>query len=225
MKPPKACRNCRESKRKCARQSNRVGEPCDPCQQRNLVCAGSVARLPTSPHSLLPKPAKIHNEINSSETNESLCVRSQELPIHIATRLVDYYLDKLHNRPHSLFQPTKLRTQVQDGSVNKALLLAICSMGSRFDDNEQIRLLENSLMEESKRLLLTDLENICIENVQTCILIANLYAAHLNPSSEALFFRRYYPLPLNTRKLASFSKGSISYHLTMVQESQPACYK
>lgn len=45
-------------------------------------------------------------------------------------------------------------------------------------------------MDESKRLLLADLERICVENIQTCILLANLYAAHLNPSSEALFFRK-----------------------------------
>ncbi|KAF5672747.1 hypothetical protein FDENT_10549 [Fusarium denticulatum] len=62
-------------------------------------------------------------------------------------------------------------------------------MGARFDAHENIRALEDTYIGESKRLLLADLENICIENVQTCILIANLYAAHLNPSSEALFFR------------------------------------
>jgi hypothetical protein len=203
MKHPTACHHCRETKRKCTRQSHRVGGPCEPCQRRNLVCAGSRALLPTSSQLLLPKPKQIHDETNGSEASESLTLQSQQLPVHILTRLVNYYLDKLHNRPHSLFQPTKLRTQVQDGSVNKALLLAVCSMGSRFDDDEQIRLLENSLMEESKRLLLADLENICIENVQTCILIANLYAAHLNPSSEALFFRGYYPLSLDTRSPAS----------------------
>ncbi|KAF5595303.1 uncharacterized protein FSUBG_9203 [Fusarium subglutinans] len=82
-----------------------------------------------------------------------------------------------------------LKKQVRDGSINKALLLSLCAMGSRFDQDEQIRCLENSYNNESKRLLLTDLENICIENVQTCILLANLFAAHLNPSSETLFFR------------------------------------
>lgn len=46
-------------------------------------------------------------------------------------------------------------------------------------------------MKESKRRLLADLENICVENVQCCVLIANLCAAHLNPTSEALYFRWY----------------------------------
>ncbi|KAF5646091.1 uncharacterized protein FTJAE_2180 [Fusarium tjaetaba] len=65
-------------------------------------------------------------------------------------------------------------------------------MGARFDAHDKIRSLEDTYIGESKGLLLADLENICIENVQTCILIANLYAAHLNPSSEALFFRKWY---------------------------------
>jgi hypothetical protein len=112
-----------------------------------------------------------------------------DVPLHIAARLVHHYLDKVHNRPHSLFYPTKLRKEVQDGSINEALLLAICCMGARFDDDPQVRSLENSLMDESKRLLLGDLENVCFEEVQTCILVANLAAAHLNPSSESLFFR------------------------------------
>jgi hypothetical protein len=64
-------------------------------------------------------------------------------------------------------------------------------MAARFDEDDQIRSLENSYMDESKRLLLAEIESICIDNVQTCILLANLYAAHLNPSSEALFFRKF----------------------------------
>lgn len=191
MKHPRACRQCRESKRRCVRRSHQVGEPCEPCQRRKLVCANS--RTGAHSQSLLPKaeepqPQEVIPE--STASSEPSCPR---VPTHVAVRLVDHYLEKLHNRPHSLFHPAKLRMQVRDGSVNQALLLAICSMASRFDDDEEIRLLENCLMDESKSKLLADLENICIENIQTCILIANLYAAHLKPSSEALFFRMPYP--------------------------------
>lgn len=181
MRPPKACHGCRQSKRKCTRRSGRVGDACDQCQAKNLKCAGaltsaSARRLPLLPRSESPIETTIHNAV--------------DVKLDVAVRLVDFYLTKLHNRPHSLFHPATLRAQVQDGSLNKALLLAICSMGTRFDEDDQIRSLENSYMDESKRLLLADLERICIENVQTCVLLANLYAAHLNPSSEALFFRK-----------------------------------
>ncbi|KAH6874036.1 fungal-specific transcription factor domain-containing protein [Thelonectria olida] len=189
MRHPKACRQCRDSKRKCIRDGHRVGEACEPCQRRNLACASSLANVPPSPYLLLPKTAPTQPKVTTSETDDSPSRHSSFVSTQVAVRLVDYYLEKLHNRPHSLFHPTKLRTQVQDGSVNQALLLAICSLGARFDNDEDIRSLEDSWMDESKQLLLADLENVCVENAQTCILIANLYAAHLKSSSEALFFR------------------------------------
>ncbi|KAM0555078.1 hypothetical protein ACHAPJ_006427 [Fusarium lateritium] len=178
MRPPKACHGCRQSKRKCTRRSGRVGDACDQCQTKNLKCTGSIPRPSVRQHPLLPSTT------SPADTTEDFHVSNE-----VATRLVGFFLTKLHNRPHSLFHPATLETQVQDGSIHRGLLLAICSTGARFDDDDEIRSLENSYMDESKRLLLADLENICIENVQTCILIANLYAAHLNPSSEALFFR------------------------------------
>ncbi|OGE53531.1 hypothetical protein PENARI_c007G08863 [Penicillium arizonense] len=61
-------------------------------------------------------------------------------------------------------------------------------MGSRFSHDPQIRLLEPQLISESKRFLKADLENICLENIQTCVLVANLCAAHSVTSTEALFF-------------------------------------
>ncbi|VUC33639.1 unnamed protein product [Clonostachys rosea] len=178
MKPLKSCHECRRSKRKCTRRSGQIGESCDHCQVKNLKCTASLANVPPRGHALLPK-------LNPTPHQES----SINVPVDVAARLTDYYLTKLHNRPHSLFHPATLKKQIQDGSINKALLLSICSMGARFDTDNKIRSLEDTYSNESKRLLLADLENICIENVQTCILIANLYAAHLNPSSEALFFR------------------------------------
>ncbi|CAJ0543881.1 Ff.00g039730.m01.CDS01 [Fusarium sp. VM40] len=83
-------------------------------------------------------------------------------------------------------------------------------MGARFDEDDEIRSLEGNYMEESKRLLLADLENICIENVQTCILIANLFAAHLNPSSEALFFR------IGVNLLQIMEAGSCTAAMTLI---------
>lgn len=187
MRPPKACYGCRQSKRKCTRRSGRVGDACDQCQAKNLKCAGSLTTrsAPARPPPLLPR---------SGSPPETTLDSSVDVTIDVAVRLVDFYLTKLHNRPHSLFHPVTLRAKVQDGSINKALLLAICSMGARFDEDDQIRFLENSYMNESKRLMLADLERICVENAQTCILLANLYAAHLNPSSEALFFRKCHHL-------------------------------
>lgn len=190
MKTPKACRQCRDSKRKCTRLAQAAGEPCDQCQKRSLSCTGIFGSHPKtpSPAVLLPKQdLETRAEADTRTSHEDL--GPADVSPGEAVVLVDYYLDKLHNRPASLFHPHRLRKQVRECSLNRALLLAICSMGSRFSPDEEIRAREISLMNESKRLLLADLENICLENVQTCIMIANLSAAHLKPSSEALFFR------------------------------------
>lgn len=181
MRPPKACHRCRQSKRKCTRRSGRVGDACDQCQAKNLKCAGSLTTALVRPLPLLPR---------NDNPREAALPDAVDVTIDVAVRLVGFYLTKLHNRPHSLFHPVTLRSNVQDGSINKALLLALCSMAARFDEDDHIRSLESSYMDESKRLLLSNLERICVENVQTCILLANLYAAHLNPTSEALFFRK-----------------------------------
>ncbi|RSL74387.1 hypothetical protein CEP53_000283 [Fusarium sp. AF-6] len=69
--------------------------------------------------------------------------------------------------------------------------------------------MELSLLDESKRLLQSDLENICLENIQTCILIANLCASHGNPSSEALYFRIGNSMAQIMRLNSPTSTGSI----------------
>lgn len=210
MKPPKACHECRRTKRRCTRRSGQVGDSCDQCQMKSLKCTASLANVPARTHALLPNPSPTRHQDTSID-----------VPVDVAIRLVDYYLTKLHNRPHSLFHPATLKKQVQNGSVNKALLLSICSMGARFDADDDVRSLESTYNNESKRLLLADLENICIENVQTCILIANLYAAHLNPSSEALFFRKLHQrrsiLPVTYRSQASVSTCYKSWKPALVR--------
>jgi hypothetical protein len=114
---------------------------------------------------------------------------SIDLHDKIVVELVEHYIDKLHDRPHSLFHLPTLRVSVQKRTIKKALLLAICGLGSRFSTQAEICVLEQQLTATAKRLILADLENICLENIQTCILVANLCAANGTPSSEALFFR------------------------------------
>ncbi|KUL92275.1 hypothetical protein ZTR_02401 [Talaromyces verruculosus] len=71
-------------------------------------------------------------------------------------------------------------------------------MGSHVSTQPTLRSLEPLLTAESKRLLQIDLERVCLENIQTCILVANLCVAHENPSSEFLFFRKLSP-PFHAR--------------------------
>lgn len=116
-----------------------------------------------------------------------------EVISEVAEELVGHYLDKVHDRPHSLFHPQTLRDRVRDGTTSHALLLAICSMGARFSPDPDIRHLEPALTAKSQSLLQADLTNMTLENIQTCILVANLCAANRNHKDEALFFRKDVP--------------------------------
>ncbi len=58
----------------------------------------------------------------------------------------------------------------------------------RFSAHAEIRAQGAEFAMESKRLLKADLERICLENVQACILIGNLCGAEANADSESLFF-------------------------------------
>jgi hypothetical protein len=100
-------------------------------------------------------------------------------------------LTKIHDRPHSIFHSSTLWSKIRQKSVSRPLLLAICATGAHLSKQPTVRSLIPLLTAECKRLLQNSMEQICLENIQTCILVANLCAAHANPSSEFLFFRMY----------------------------------
>lgn len=180
MGAAKACQQCRDAKRKCLRREA-VGS-CAQCIKRNIVCSNelSVRRAPQ----LVPGHSRMIEQ--QEELEESI-----DLPEEIVIELVEHYIDKIHDRPHSLFHLPTLRESVRTGNINRASLMAMCSIGSRFSIHPEIRMLGEHLTAESKRLILAGLEDISLESIQTCILVANLCAADGRPSSEALFFRKW----------------------------------
>lgn len=177
MKHPKACTQCRKTKRKCVHQS--TGQPCVSCRDRQLQC------------SLRSRPSAQPRFLIRREPEQPVAAPNPQLdlPKTVIQEVVEHYLDKIHDRPHSLFHPATLRDNVRDGTVSRPLLLAFCGMGSRFSADANMRQLGVPLMDQARQLFLADLENISVENTQCCVLVANLCAAYLNPSSEALFFR------------------------------------
>lgn len=174
----KACQQCRAAKRKCLRCSD-FGS-CEPCLRKSILCS-NTRRIRREP---LIAPS--HTTVRIEGKDED----NIELPRETVTELVEHYIDKIHDRPHSLFHLPTLRESIRTGNMKKALILAICAMGSTFSPHPDIRLLRDQLTVQSKKLLLDNLEDICLENIQTCILVANLCAANASPSSEALFFRK-----------------------------------
>ncbi|KAH6652252.1 hypothetical protein BKA67DRAFT_351559 [Truncatella angustata] len=188
MKPPRACRQCRESKRKCTRA--RLGEVCRSCQQRELRCDGA-----------LPKSALGNGTLAEPEVSEELPIMIaadkshdyclvMDLPQETTVQLVEYYLEKVHDRAHSIFHLPTLRTQLKDGTLSKPVVYAICAIGSKFSSNSNLRNLEAPLTAQAKHLLQAQLVDICLENIQACILVSVLMAGSCETTVEAFFVRK-----------------------------------
>lgn len=143
MRKAKSCLRCREVKRKCTRIES--SSTCTQCEQRRLRCSCST-RDRSSSRLLLPTDGT--PGVNPGQF--SIYDQSND----VFTDLVDIYLRKLHDRPHSLFHEPTLREQTRRGLLNKALLFAICGMSCLFSDSPKIRTLENQYATEPKRLLL-----------------------------------------------------------------------
>ncbi|OJD38883.1 uncharacterized protein BKCO1_3000229 [Diplodia corticola] len=177
MKVAKACRQCRESKRKCTSASD--AHCCTPCQRKQLPCslAGNRSRqrapiLPQPPLPASPSPAEpLDGHVSPSQT--AIC------------ELVDLYITLIHDKPHSLFHEPTIRQAASAGSISNQVL---CGISALFHENPAIRAQGTAFAQEAKRLLKEDVENICIANVQACILVANVCGANNEATSEALFF-------------------------------------
>lgn len=171
MKLAKACRQCRDGKRKCDRPATCV--PCKQCTRRKLRCSGAAATLKTPLLSPQPRPSTPVQSLPSLEVRRELC---------------DLYISYIHDKPHTLFHEPTLRQEVADGSVSRAVLYGVLGLSARFSNHDEIRLQAEGFAMESRRELKVDLEHICLENVQACILIGNLCGAEGNNNTEALFF-------------------------------------
>ena len=191
MRSPTACVQCQRAKRRCIR--HRPAEPCISCQHRRLPCEGKRQGRPPGQRTLLARSGTTTRPFrNSSQQHtERQLGRVPHLPLGTAIELVDHYVDKFDSRPHSIFHPATLRSQVRNGSLNTALLYAICAIGCKFSGNPDTRGQGPDLAAESRRLLQADISNICLENIQTCILIAMLSVGHGDSASETIFFRTY----------------------------------
>lgn len=187
MKAARSCLQCRQSKRKCIRPG--PGECCESCQHRKLKCSAQLRRQTRDHTPSFAEPISIEEQA-TPPTLRSECENPPNLPWEITVELVEVYLERVHDRPHSIFHPATLRSDLRNGAIGGALLCAICAIGSKFSSNLDRRSLETRLTSEAKRLLQADLENVCLENIQTSILIAALSSGNYQASSEALFVRK-----------------------------------
>lgn len=198
MRQATACKQCRIPKRKCIREgSDRV---CTPCRQRNLTCGSTDTQRRELRHS---HRAGSRRAISPSH-NEGAADNVDRLSQAEFLGLVEIYLTKIHGQAHSIFHPPTLRRQLRNNSVPKALLYSMCAIGSKFSPDPQHGEIGRHLALEAKRLLQADMENICLENIQACVLVSMLGAGNCHISSEALFIGKKQP-PLESSTTCSTS--------------------
>ena len=188
MRLPTACIQCRQAKRRCIRPE--AGEKCTSCKHRQLICEGILKTRRVGQRTLVPRSSATVSPSNkSSQHHDGEIGPRPSLSQGTAIELVELYLDKFHGRPHSLFHPGTLRSRVCSGTLNVALLYAICAIGCKFSANPDTRRQGSGLIVEAKQLLQADISNICLENIQSCMLITTLSVGHGDSASAALFFR------------------------------------
>lgn len=186
MKHATACPQCRIAKRKCTQDPADSESACLACQSRRIECSRPWKR-PRSCH----LPSRVLPKMTLSTS-----VGATDLPIKLASdkdirEFIRLYFRYIHDRPHSLFHEQSLWNAVSNCSLPESLSTAICALGCRFAEEPGQRDLSHTFMIRSKALLAKQLEDISVTNIQTCVLLANSYAAEQNNRLEALYFGEF----------------------------------
>ncbi|KAH8879707.1 hypothetical protein GQ53DRAFT_789092 [Thozetella sp. PMI_491] len=167
---------CRLRRKRCLQPSR--GDACGECTRRRVPCSlvPVSRRSKLSPRAAAPVPLRL--TAAGSEV---------DLPGGVVEELIENYIRLILDRPHSLFHIPSLRTRVQSRQLPPGLLYALLAFGSRFHSDNDIRSQTSAYIAKAKASLHLDLENICLENIQTCVLLANLSSSAMQSTSEALY--------------------------------------
>lgn len=187
MRHATACAQCRSTKRRCAPAQN--ASKCNQCSRRDLECSfEQLARVRSKDAVLIPSASSTPHETQSTPGAEDdpFTRYGQEA----ITSMVHTYIYLIHDRPHSLFHVGTLWRDLSNRTIPLPLLLSLCAFGSRLSTTLAVRLLSPELTSWAKKSLQYHLEDISLETVQACILIANICAAELDPNLEVLYFGR-----------------------------------
>lgn len=190
MRPAKACLECRATKRRCVRLDNdKSRDDCLGCRSRQIRCTRSLTRQRSQ--NTMPLIAPVSTSYNGLPSDED------------SRECVGLYLQFIHERPHSIFHEKTLWQDLSSGELSRSLLLAICALGCRFSTRHNLRVLSTAYQVQSSTIFATQLEQISLSNIQTAILLANIYAAGERNDLEALYFgianRMAYVLRLHQR--------------------------
>jgi Fungal Zn(2)-Cys(6) binuclear cluster domain len=179
MKLGKACLQCRDSKRKCDRLTS--SSSCLQCTRRKLHCSLLRTVVSNRPLSSFPSPTPV-SQVTSRPS----------LPATVIEELCELYIKQIHDGPHGLFHEPTLRRDVARGTIPDTILYGIMGLSARFSTREEVRRQCTAFGDRAKRLVKADLENVCLANVQACILVGNICGGEANADSESIFFGAYH---------------------------------
>ena len=182
MRHATSCAQCRTAKQKCSGIND--GTSCKQCVRGGKICsfAGSdtAAQVPQNSLSEAYLPVSLSGN-RVFETRIGLSTRD-------GYQLVADYLRYIHDRPHSLFHIATLYENIKENRVSTGLLCSICCLGASVTSSANLRPSRAQLAALAKQLVLSQLEDICLQSIQACILLANISAVELKPSAEAMYF-------------------------------------
>lgn len=183
----KACAQCRNGKRKC---QGPLGDTCLPCRKRGLACS-SIIRVASNTvlrSAALQSPMQsenVHHLPTPADSNEDVLASTKQETI---VKLVELYIECIHDKPHSLFHVPTLRLEVAEGRLDTALLCSILAFSARFALPEDVRSLGPRFFVQAKTLLKQGLEEVSLARIRAWIIAGSVAGADGNHTSESLFF-------------------------------------
>lgn len=174
MKVAKSCRQCRTAKRKCTFDAG-SRSACMICAQKGLEC--SLVRLNwTRPKPIAPAASASENCIKVNDESRD--------------QLIDVYLERIHDKPHTLFHPATLKSRVQTGALPEPVLFSILALAARFSSAQGIRDRARDLFQTAKESFKRTLDEVTLDNIHAAALIGNICGVEGDTSGESLFFGR-----------------------------------
>ncbi|KAE8381257.1 hypothetical protein BDV26DRAFT_278846 [Aspergillus bertholletiae] len=175
MKVAKSCSQCRVAKRKCTPDPVR-DHRCLQCFTRQQSCSWSATQN--------AKPVLLPIDYPSSCPQ----VRVMTVTDDVRDELVDLYLKLIHDKPHTLFHPSDLKSRVRDGSLAKGTLYSILALAARFSTAQGTRSKTKDFFQSAKDRVKMSIDDISLDNIHATILLGNLCGSDSDSNGEALYF-------------------------------------
>lgn len=191
MRYATSCRECRVAKRRCRPDSAGKQLPCLVCKSRRIKCSNT--NIPQSRFPIHFHGSDLHPEpLTTPATSDQ---RFFSAPSGEDVEFINLYFRYIHDRPHSLFHENSVWEALRNGTLPEHLWTAMCILGCRFAPHQSQRDLAPSFAERSGSLLGQQPDQVSLENVQTCVLLANWYTAVRNNHLEVMYFGRSCMMP------------------------------